>query len=164
MAVEARLELPAGPDRVLEELADEEFLRAYAEALGAPVEELTVTRADGEVRTTLELRAPTAGVPEALTRFIGSAVSVVDTRTWASDDEGYRARLDVHAQIFGRRAAVRGTRELAPSPDGAVLTTTAEVSVDAPFVGRQAEAAVRQLVEVVLEREAALLRRRMRAH
>jgi 3-hydroxyisobutyrate dehydrogenase-like beta-hydroxyacid dehydrogenase len=35
------------------------------------------------------------------------------------------------------------------------------VTVDAPVVGRQAEAAVGQLVVVVLRREAELLRRRL---
>ena len=163
MAVEGRLELPAGPGRVLEELVDEDFLRAYAAALGTPVEELTVRRADGEVRTTLELRAPTGGMPRALAGFVGSAVAVVDTRTWARDGEGYRAHLDVRAEIFGRSAVVSGTRELVPSPAGALLTTTADASVDAPLVRRQAEAAVRELIEVVLRREARLLQERLRA-
>jgi hypothetical protein len=163
MAVEGRLELPAPPERVLAELADEAFLRAYADALGTPVEELAVTRLDGQVRTTLELRAPTEGIPDALARFVGTAVSVVDSRTWSRSGAGYRAELDVRASVFGRTAVVRGSRELDPSPTGAVLRTTAEASVDAPFVGRQAEAAVRELVEVVLRREAALLRERLRA-
>jgi hypothetical protein len=43
------------------------------------------------------------------------------------------------------------------------VTTTADVSVDAPVVGRQAEAAVRELVTIVLRREADLIRDLVRA-
>ena len=73
------------------------------------------------------------------------------------------AAVEVRAEIFGRAAVVRGRQALTPVPEGTAVTTTADVSVDAPVVGRQAEAAVRQLVTIVLGREAELIRECVRA-
>jgi Protein of unknown function (DUF2505) len=96
-------------------------------------------------------------------RFVGSRVTVVDTRTWRREGgSGAVAEVDVVAQILGRAASVRGRRLLAPDDAGGTrLTTTARVRVDAPVVGRRAEAAVAELVPVVLRRELALVSRRL---
>ena len=48
---------------------------------------------------------------------------------------------------------------LRPIADGTRSTVTGEAEVDAPVVGRQAEAAVRELAMVVLRREDDVLRR-----
>jgi hypothetical protein len=97
------------------------------------------------------------------TRFVGAQVTVVDTRTWRRDGgPGAVGEVDVVARILGRSASVRGRRVLsADDAGGTRLTTTARVRVDAPVVGRQAEAAVAELVPVVLRRELALLTRRL---
>jgi Protein of unknown function (DUF2505) len=54
---------------------------------------------------------------------------------------------------------VRGERRLRPIAVGTRSTVTGEAEVDAPVVGRQAEAAVRELALVVLRREDDVLRR-----
>jgi hypothetical protein len=150
--------LPAAPERVLDVRTQEEFLRACAAELGVRVDDVDVRREDGGVRTTLELRASTVGIPAAFRRFLGSDVAVVDGRAWTPDgDGGYVAAVEVRAEIFGRAAVVRGRQALIPVPEGTAVTTTADVSVDAPVMGRQAEAAVRQLVSIVLRREADLI-------
>jgi hypothetical protein len=65
----------------------------------------------------------------------------------------------VHARIFGRHAGVTGERRLEAVEGGTRSTVTGEAAVDAPLVGRQAEAAVRELAMVVARREHELLRR-----
>ncbi|MGY1772498.1 DUF2505 domain-containing protein [Blastococcus sp. SYSU D00813] len=147
----------APPDRVHAVLTDEAFLRATTDALGARLQEAT---SDGTT-TRVRMLAPTAGVPAVFARFVAREVAVTDTRRWRRDGEGWRCDVDVRAEVFGRTVEVRGERRLAPDGDGTRSTVTAEARVDAPLVGRQAEGAVRQLVEVVLRREAEALDARL---
>ncbi len=149
---------PATPDAVLALLTDEQFLRDRAAALGAQVQELTVTGRS----TTTRLAAPTAGIPPVFARFVGSSVSVTEHSSWTLDgDGGHRSDLDVQAEVFGRVVQVTGERRLVPDGTGTRSTVTGEATVDAPLIGRQAEGAVRELVGVVLRREDELLRRRL---
>jgi hypothetical protein len=150
---------PAGPDDVLAVLTDEAFLRDYAQALGARLESVESASDGGSPRTTLRLVVPTLGIPAVFTRFVGRQVAVADRRSWTADDGGHRGVLLVEARILGRTAAVRGERRLRPIADGTRSTVTGEAEVDAPVVGRQAEAAVRELALVVLRREDDVLRR-----
>jgi hypothetical protein len=151
---------PAGPDDVLAVLTDESFLRDYARALGARLEEVDTATEDDGPRTTVRLLAPTTGIPAVFTRFVGREVPVVDRRVWATDgDHGHRGVLHVSAEVFGRTAVIRGERRLAPVAGGTRSTVTGEAEVDAPLVGRQAEAAARELALVVLRREDEVLRR-----
>jgi hypothetical protein len=151
---------PAAPDDVLAVLTDEAFLRDYALALGARLESVEGTPDGGSPRTALRLVVPTLGVPAVFTRFVGREVTVADRRSWTTDgDGGHRAVLQVESRIFGRTAAVRGERRLRPTAEGTRSTVTGEAEVDAPVVGRQAQAAVRELALVVLRREDDVLRR-----
>jgi Protein of unknown function (DUF2505) len=151
---------PAAPDDVLAVLTDEAFLRDYAQALGARLASVDSSPDSGSPRTALQLVVPTQGVPAVFSRFVGRDVAVADRRNWARDDDGgHRGVLLVEARILGRTAAVRGERRLRPTPQGTRSTVTGEAEVDAPLVGRQAEAAVRELAMVVLRREDDVLRR-----
>ncbi|NEK59395.1 DUF2505 domain-containing protein [Geodermatophilus sabuli] len=151
----------AGPDDVLAVLTDEAFLRDYAQALGARLEGIETATVDGAPQTTVRLLAPTTGVPAVFSRFVGREVAVVDRRTWtaADGDSGHHGVLQVSAQVFGRTAVIRGERRLAVAGDGTRSTVTGEAEVDAPFIGRQVEGAVRELALVVLRREDDVLRR-----
>ncbi|MGY1839096.1 MULTISPECIES: DUF2505 domain-containing protein [unclassified Modestobacter] len=153
---------PVPPDALLAALTDESFLRERAAALGAQVQELTVT-ADGDgPRTQVRLAAPTTGIPPVFARFVGDRVSVLERTAWTPDGAGgHRSDLDVQAEVFGRTVQVTGERRLLPDPAGTRSTVTGEASVDAPLIGRQAEAAVRELIGVVLRREDEVLRRRL---
>ncbi|MGY1691885.1 DUF2505 domain-containing protein [Geodermatophilus sp. SYSU D01105] len=151
---------PADPDDVLAVLTDESFLRDYARALGARLEDVDTATDDGGPRTTVRLLAPTAGIPAVFTRFVGREVPVVDRRVWTTDgDSGHHGVLHVSAEVFGRTAVVRGERRLSPVAGGTRSTVTGEAEVDAPLIGRQVEAAVRELALVVLRREDEVLRR-----
>jgi uncharacterized protein DUF2505 len=162
--IDASTTYAADPDRVLAVLTDETFLREVAQALEAQVREVS-SRADGAGTTThVQLAAPTTGIPPVFARFVGASVPVSETTTWTSDgDGGYRGTLDLRAEIMGREAVVTCERRLSPGADGGTrATVTGEARVDAPFVGRQAEGAVRDLVsQVVLRREHEVLQRRL---
>lgn len=153
---------PADPDAVLAVLLDETFLRERADALGARVTDVEIVAVEGGHRTTVHLSSPTAGIPPVFARFFGAEVTIVDRSTWSRDGAtGHRAVVEVHAQVFGRRAGVTADRRLVAVPDGTRSTLTGEASVDAPLIGRQAEAAVRELALVVARREDEVLRRRL---
>jgi hypothetical protein len=154
--------LPADPERVLAVLTDEDFLREAAEATGSQVQQVRVERSDGRLTTTVHLTAPTTGIPTVFARFVAGSVPVVDRRDWTLDGGApLRSALDVSARIMGRTAALRGERLLTAVDGGTRSTVTAEASVDAPLVGRQAEAAVRELAGVVLRKETEVLLRRL---
>ncbi|MGY2081719.1 DUF2505 domain-containing protein [Modestobacter sp. SYSU DS0657] len=154
---------PAAPDTVLAVLTDESFLRERAAALGAQVQDLTVSADGDRPRTEVRLSAPTTGIPPVFARFVGDRVSVLERTAWTPDGAGgHRSDLDVQAEVFGRMVRVTGERHLLPDAAGSRSTVTGEASVDAPLIGRQAEAAVRELVGVVLRREDEVLRRRLR--
>ena len=154
----------AGPDTVLDVLTDEAFLRERAQALGVSVQEVRVTRTGEGRETTVRLLSPTAGIPPVFTRFVGAEVTVVDRQTWTPDGHaGHRAELDVSTTIFGRTAGVTGERRLLAADGGTRSTMTGEAAVDAPLVGRQAEAAVRELAMIVLRREHEILQRWIRS-
>ena len=158
MAIDVSNTYPAAPDAVLALLTDEQFLRDRAAAFGAQVLEVSV---DGGASTT-RLSAPTAGIPPVFARFVGSSVAVVDRADWTADGAGgHRSDLDVRAEVFGRTVAVTGERRLTPADGGTRATITGDAHVDAPLIGKQAEGAVRELVQVVLRREDELLRRRL---
>ncbi|MGR6963355.1 DUF2505 domain-containing protein [Geodermatophilus sp. URMC 61] len=160
MPIDHTTTFPAGPDDVLAVLTDEAFLRDYAQALGARLESVESIPDGDNPHTALRLVVPTQGVPGVFTRFVGREVTVADRRNWTTDgDGGHRAVLQVESRILGRAAAVRGERRLRPTAAGTRSTVTGEAEVDAPVVGRQAEAAVRELALVVLRREDDVLRR-----
>jgi uncharacterized protein DUF2505 len=152
---------PAPPDAVLAVLTDEQFLRDRAAALGARVEEVVVARDGAGPRTSVRLSTATAGIPPLFARFVGASVSVLERSAWALDGTGHRADIEVSAEVFGRAVRVSGERRLTAAAEGARSTVTGDARVDAPIVGRQAEAAVRELVAVVLRREDEVLRRRL---
>jgi hypothetical protein len=150
----------AGPDAVLAVLTDEAFLRERAAALGAEVQDVQSAPAGAGHRTTVRLLSSTAGIPPVFARFVGGEVAVVDQQTWTPDGTaGHRADVDVQATIFGRAAGVTGERRLLAVDGGTRSTMTGEARVDAPLIGRQAEAAVRELAMVVLRREHEVLER-----
>jgi len=158
VAIDSSSSYPAPPDAVRALLTDEQFLRDRAAALGAQVHEVTV---DGG-STMVRLAAPTAGIPPVFARFVGSSVSVVERTDWVEDgDGGHRADLDIRAEVFGRTVQVTGDRRLTQDAGGTRSSVTGDAKVDAPLIGRQAEGAVRELVQVVLRREDELLRRRL---
>ena len=153
---------PADPDRVFAVLTEEQFLRDYAAALGATVQDARVDRAGDTVTTTLRMDAPTRGVPAVFERFVGRSVTVTDRRVWRpSADGGYRADLAVGTRLMSREAVVRGDVVLAAAGASTVVTVTGAASVDAPIIGRQAEAAVTELAGIVLRQESELLQRRL---
>ena len=150
----------AAPDEVQAVLTEESFLRETTATLGAQLQEVS---SDGTT-TQVRMLAPTAGIPAVFARFVAREVAVTDVRRWRRDGEGWRCDLQVRAEIFGREVEVLGDRRLAPDGHGGTRSTlTADARVDAPLVGRQAEGAVRQLVQVVLRREADLLDARLPA-
>lgn len=157
MAIDSSSTYPAAPAAVLALLTDEQFLRDRAAALGAQVQEVTVA----DRSTSVRLAAPTAGIPPVFARFVGSSVSVIERSRWVPDGAGYRTDLDVTAEVFGRTVQVTGQRRLIPADGGTRSTVTGDAKVDAPLIGRQAEGAVRELVQVVLRREDELLHRRL---
>jgi hypothetical protein len=152
---------PAAPDTVLAVLTDEQFLRDRAAALGVQVEEVVVVRDNAGPRTSVRLCTSTTGIPPLFARFVGSSVSVLEHSAWVPDGSGHRAGLEVRAEVFGRTVRVSGERRLTAIAEGSRSTVTGDARVDAPLIGRQAEAAVRELVAVVLRREDELLRRRL---
>jgi Protein of unknown function (DUF2505) len=150
---------PAAPDAVLALLTDERFLRERGASLGGQVQEVSVSGGT----TTTRLSAPTAGIPSVFARFVGNAVAVTERTTWTPDGAGgSRGVLDARASVFGRDVVVTGERRLVAEGAGTRSTVTADVRVDAPLVGAQAAAAVRELVLVVLRREDELVRARLR--
>ena len=154
----------ADPDRVLAVLTDEQFLREFAQALEAQVEEVSSRQDGAGTTTTLRMAAPTTGIPPVFARFVGRTVPVLDVHAWTPDgDGGHRGTLDVRAEIMGRTAVVTGERRLVPADGGGTrATVTGDVRVDAPLIGRQAESAVQELVTaVVLRREHETLLRRL---
>ena len=158
VAIDSTYTWAGTPATVLALFTDEQFLRDRGAALGAKVEEVSVSGTE----TTSRLAAPTAGIPPVFARFVGSSVSFVERTSWTPDDAGgSRAAFDARAEIFGRAAVVSGVRRLVPDPAGTRSTMTADVSVNAPLIGGQAAAAVQQLVELVLRREDELVRSRL---
>ncbi|WP_369130093.1 DUF2505 domain-containing protein [Modestobacter roseus] len=152
---------PVFPDALLAALTDEAFLRERAAALGADVQELTVSTDGDRRRTEVRLAAPTTGIPPVFARFVGDRVTVVERTAWTPDGAGgHRSDLDVQAEVFGRTVQVTGERRLVPDAAGSRSSVTGEATVDAPLIGRQAEAAVRELIGVVFRREDEVLNRR----
>ncbi|MGY1669854.1 DUF2505 domain-containing protein [Geodermatophilus sp. SYSU D00710] len=163
MPIDVTTTYPADPERVLAVLTDESLLREVAQALEAQVQEVS-SRTEGTGTTTrMRLSAPTTGIPPVFARFVGSTVPVSQVTTWRPDgDRGYRGDLDLRAEIMGREARVTCARRLTPADGGTRATVTGDAKVDAPLIGRQAEAAVRDLVtQVVLRREHEVLQRRL---
>ena len=164
MPIDVTTTYTAAPDRVLAVLTDETFLREVAQALEAQVQEVSSATDGTDTRTTTRLSAPTTGIPPVFARFVGNTVPVSQVTTWTPDgDGGWRGALDLRAEIMGREARVTCDRRLTPAPGGGTrATVTGDAKVDAPFIGRQAEGAVRDLVsQVVLRREHEVLERRL---
>ena len=162
--IDATTTYAAAPDRVLAVLTDEVFLREVARALEAQVQEVASDVDGTGTRTTMRLSAPTTGIPPVFARFVGRTVPVSEVTTWTPDgDGGFRGALDLRAEIMGREARVTCERRLTPASGGGTrATVTGDARVDAPLIGRQAEAAVRDLVtQVVLRREHEVLQRRL---
>ncbi|SFO25412.1 Protein of unknown function [Geodermatophilus obscurus] len=164
MPIDATTSYSADPDRVLAVLTDEAFLREVAQALEAQVQEASSRADDTGTTTRVRLSAPTTGIPPVFARFVGTTVPVSQVTTWTPDgDGGHHGSLDLRAEIMGREARVTCERRLTPAAGGGTrATVTGDAKVDAPFIGRQAEGAVRDLVsQVVLRHEHEVLQRRL---
>ena len=158
MSIDLSFTYAAPPDAVLALLTDEQFLRDRAAALGTEVRGVTVVGSETVVRLAVSSR----GIPPVFARLVGSSVVFVERTRWTTEgDHGHRGDLDARADVFGRSVQVTGERRLAPEDSGTRSTVTADVTVEAPLIGRRAESAVREMVSAVLEREDELLRRRL---
>lgn len=163
--IEYQVDYPAAAPDVLAVLTDEAFLDDYAREIGALRWTAGVTRVGGSPVTELDFAVRTDGIPSMFRGFVGASVDVRDRRAWtAPDDEGRQhATLSVDAALGSKQARVRGTIVLAPEGTGSRFTAIGAVDVHLPPVSRVAAGHVVQLIRSVLERETAVVRRRLGA-
>jgi hypothetical protein len=119
--------------------------------------------AAGAPVTQLDFTVATAGIPPMFRRLVGASVDVRDHRTWTPPDgEGvHRAELAVETALGGRHARVRGSIVLSPQGSAARFSASGDVEVVAPPVSRLAATQIATVIRSVLERESAVVRRRL---
>jgi hypothetical protein len=160
--IEYQVDYPAAATTVLAVLTAEGFLDDYAREIGALRWAAGITQIGGAPATELDFVVATEGIPPVFRRFVGSSIEVNDRRTWAPPVAGvHRAALAVDAALATRHARVRGTITLASDGAGSRFTATGDVDVHMPPVSRVAAGQVVQLIRSVLERESAVVRRRL---
>jgi hypothetical protein len=147
MRVRAEISYPTGsPNDVFELATSEPFRSAVCIATRAHSHSVDIQhKADGRTSVVVERTLP-AQVPDAVKRFVGETITIVQTEDWGPPRADGGRRADLVIDIVGQPARMTGTVTLEPTGQGARELVDGELKVSVPFFGKQIEPSVAEAI------------------
>lgn len=137
-------------EQVFEMLADPEFRKASADAMGVISADVSIERdGDGDgMSVRIDQVQPTEGVPGFAKKFAGNTTRAVQVEEWNSPSQG-----TITIETPGKPATVTGTITLVETDGRTVETMEAEVKVKVPLIGGKLESLMADLIATGMDNE-----------
>lgn len=134
-------------------VVDPEFRAAVCEATRATdynveIEELD----DGGVHVVVDRTMP-ADVPDAMKKFVGETIGVIQTETWGPAASDGSRSADLLLEIKGQPAKLTGTITLAPNGSGCHEVVDGDLKVSIPFFGKKIEPEIAKGIKAAIRAE-----------
>ncbi len=154
MQVSAQISYPTGStEQVFALTVSKEFREAVCVATNAVDYRVEVTeRAEGLARVRVERTLP-ADVPDAVKRFVGQTITIIQTEDWGRPGDDGRRVADLTIQISGQPASMTGSVLLEPDGDGSVQRIDGDLTVSVPFFGKTIEPEVAKAIVAAASKE-----------
>ncbi|MCL3862752.1 DUF2505 domain-containing protein [Actinotalea sp. K2] len=154
MHVSAQANFQAGPDRVAQMLADEDFVAAKVRASGATSQHVDVVgTSEGAFTVTTRRQMPTTSIPAQFRSVVGSSLEVRQVEAWEAA-EGDVRRGTVVVEITGAPVRMTGTLRLAGNGDGtSTQRYDGQLKASVPIFGAAIEEATAGAVRAAIEAE-----------
>lgn len=148
MKIRHELRYAATPDEVYDMRADPAFRERVCEAMDTPQHDITVEDSDGALRVHIDMLQHTEGVPGFAKKFIGDRTRVVQSETWPDREAG-----DIHVEVPGKPAWIRGRLTLAAEGAESVYCFEGEAKMNVPLVGGKLEGLIQKLFVAGMDAE-----------
>ncbi len=135
----------AAPEAVWAMLCDPAFRDDVCRATGAQQWEVDIDAdtTGGTVRVTRQIAAQ---VSDALKKFVGDTVTIVQTERWgAAGGDGARSS-DLRLDVVSQPAAMTGTQSLTALDAGTVFALAGDLKVSIPLLGGKIEKEIAKAV------------------
>jgi uncharacterized protein YndB with AHSA1/START domain len=129
-------------------LADPDFRRASAAAMGVISVEVTITPKVEGMTVRIDQVQPTEGIPGFAKRFAGDTTRAIQTEEWGSPTAG-----TITIETPGKPTSIGGTLTLSESGGRTTETLEAEVKVKVPLIGGKLESLMADLVAKGMDKE-----------
>lgn len=145
MRISEQYEYAAPPAAVWAMLCDRTFREDVCRATGAQQWEVDIDADEtgGSARVT---RVLAAAVSDAVKKFVGDTVTIVQTEQWGAAGADGSRTADLHLDVSGQPAAMTGTHSLAARDAGTVFEVAADLLVSIPLLGGRIEKEVAKAV------------------
>ena len=154
MQVSAEISYPtSSTERVFALTVAEDFREAVCVATHALDYRVEVTQGDDGLAHVRVERTLPADVPEAVKRFIGATITIVQTEDWGRPGEDGRRVADLTIQISGQPASMTGSILLEPAARGSVQRIRGDLTVSVPFLGKRMEPEVAKAIVAAAAKE-----------
>ena len=154
MKVSAEISYPtATPDQAYQLTIDADFRGAVCEATHAIDYDVDVTEHADGTTTVVVSRTMPADLPDALKKFVGDKVSVVQTENWGDPDADGRRTADLEVRIKGQPATMKGTATIVTDGAGATIRIEGNLTVAIPFFGKKIEPEIAKGIYAAVKKE-----------
>ncbi|MBA3233371.1 MAG: DUF2505 domain-containing protein [Propionibacteriales bacterium] len=107
---------------------------------------------DGGATVTVN-RVMSADVADAVKRFIGETVEIVQTEEWGAPDVSGQRTADLRIKIVGQPATMNGTLQLTLTGGSVTSLISGEVKVAVPFFGKKIEPEIAKAILGAIRQE-----------
>lgn len=147
MRVRAEISYPTGsPADVFDLTTSEPFRSAVCLATHALRHSVGIEHnPDGRTSVIVERTLP-AQVPDAVKRFVGETITIVQTEDWGPPRADGSRQADLVIDIMGQPARMTGTVTLEAAGQGSRELVDGELKVSVPFFGKQIEPSVAEAI------------------
>jgi uncharacterized protein DUF2505 len=118
---------------------DPEFRAAVCRATKSVDFEVDVQVDDDGYTEVVVSRTLPAHVPDMVKRLVGDTVEIIQSESWAPDDDSGLYTAELTVQVVGQPAVLRGSLIVDADDEGAVQIVQGEIRVSMPFIGRRFE-------------------------
>jgi hypothetical protein len=142
----AGIEDLGSPAVVFDLVTSEPFRAAVCTATHARSQSVHIEhKADGRTSVVVERTLP-AQVPDAVRRFVGETITIVQTEDWGPPRADGSRQADLVIDIVGQPARMTGTVTLEAAGQGSRELVDGELKVSVPFFGKQIEPSVAEAI------------------
>ncbi len=132
MDIASRLDFAASPSDVFAMMTDRDYLAEVCVACSSQSYDVTVNGASTQTSRTF-------AAPDAVARFTGSQLSVVEDTVWsAAAPDGSRSG-SLAMTVTGQPVSLKGQLRIAPGGRGTRVDLTGDLKVAIPLLGRKLE-------------------------
>ncbi|CAN5793645.1 DUF2505 domain-containing protein [soil metagenome] len=142
----------APPAAVWSMLSDRGFREEVCRATGARQWDVDVSTDEGGGTIRVRRVIP-ARVSDAVKRFVGETVTIVQTEQWGPATPDGARTADLHLEVEGQPAAMTGAHSLAAQGGGTAFEVAGDLKVSIPLLGGKIEKEIAKAVSAGLAEE-----------